>query len=148
MLKNKIIIITTALLLALPVYSEGAANAGLDDTTQAVTETVSEETDTQTSLTNENEPSIEESDFDLTQTPYKQPVSRKKIVMKFLLAMLGVAISSLVIYFGLAVYNRLRDGFVTSEKSEDLIPEDDKSLVTPQNMSDAVKTFVEKTHWE
>ena len=148
MLKNKIIIITTALLLALPVYSEDAANAGLDDTTQTVTETVSEETAAQTSLTNENEPSVEENDFDLTQTPYKQPVSKKKIVIKFLLAMLGVAISSLVIYFGLTVYNRLRDGFVTPEKSEDSIPESDKSLVTPQNMSDAVKTFVEKTHWE
>lgn len=147
MLKNKIIILVIALLFVLPIYSEDADNAGFDSTVQT-SESVSNDDINQEVLVDEGESSNQEKVLDASQTPYKQPVSKKKIVMKFLLAMAGVGISSFVIYFGLTVYNRLRDGFVSADDNQDMIPEGDKSLNTPQNIADAVKTFVEKTRWE
>ena len=135
-----------ALLFALPIYSEEASSAVADSVVQTA-ESVSNDDINQADLVNENESSMQEDVFDASQTPYKQPVSKKKIVMKFLLAMVGVCVSSFVIYFGLTVYNRLRDGYVSADNNQDMIPEGDKSLNTPQNLSEAVKTFVEKTEW-
>ena len=146
MLKNKIVILVIALLFALPIYSEEASSAVADSVVQTA-ESVSNDDINQADLVNENESSMQEDVFDASQTPYKQPVSKKKIVMKFLLAMVGVCVSSFVIYFGLTVYNRLRDGYVSADNNQDMIPEGDKSLNTPQNLSEAVKTFVEKTEW-
>lgn len=74
----------------------------------------------------------------------KQPVSKRKIAKKFLLAMAGVAVSSFSIYFILTIYNRIREGFVPPTKT----PDGEISLETPDDLSSAVKTFLEKTNWK
>ena len=76
-------------------------------------------------------------------TPYKQPISKKKIVKKFLLAMFGVVLSSLILYFGLTVYNRIRDGFPVKVNT----PEGETPLTTPVDLQGAVKSFLDKTKW-
>lgn len=76
--------------------------------------------------------------------PLKQPVSKRKIAKKFLLAMAGVATSSFSIYFILTIYNRIREGFVAPVKT----PEGEISLETPDDLDSAVRTFLEKTNWK
>lgn len=76
--------------------------------------------------------------------PHKQPVSKRKIAKKFLLAMAGVAISSFSIYFILTIYNRIREGFVAPVKT----PEGEISLETPDDLNSAVRAFLEKTNWK
>ncbi len=77
-------------------------------------------------------------------TPYKQPVSKRKVAKKFLLAMGGVAASSLLIYVTLSIYNRLREGFPAQPK----FLENETPLETPNDMQSAVRTFLSKTNWK
>lgn len=83
------------------------------------------------------------------QTPesftYKQPVSKRKIAKKFLLAMAGVGISSVLLFVLLSLYNRIRTGIVPNKQES---PTGETSLVTPDNLQDAVRTFLEKTKWD
>lgn len=67
-----------------------------------------------------------------------QAVSIKQTAIKFLLTMGGVALSSLIIFVGLSIYNKL---FV--EKSEVKFSKED-SLSTPSNIDDAVTFFIKK----
>ncbi len=76
--------------------------------------------------------------------PLKQPVSKRKIAKKFLLAMAGVAASSFSIYFILTIYNRIREGFVALVKT----PDGEISLETPDDLNSAVTNFLEKTNWK
>ena len=78
------------------------------------------------------------------QTPYKKPYSKKKVVKKFLFAMLGVGISSFLIFFCLSLYNKIRDKFIGQVKTLD----GKTSLQTPDDLDSAVKTFLEKTDWK
>lgn len=82
-------------------------------------------------------------DNEVLETQFKQPVSKRKIAKKFLLAMAGVAVSSFSIFFLLTIYNRIREGFVQPTKTQDGEP----SLETPDDLNGAVKTFLEKTNW-
>ena len=75
---------------------------------------------------------------------YKKPISKRKIVKKFLLAMFGVGISSFLIFFGLGLYNKVRDRLFSQVKT----PEGKTSLQTPDDLDGAVKTFLEKTNWQ
>ena len=74
---------------------------------------------------------------------FKQPISKRKIIKKFLAAMGGVAISSFAIFFLLTAYNRIREGFEGQVRT----PEGETSLETPDDLSSAVRTFLEKTKW-
>ena len=74
---------------------------------------------------------------------FKQPISNRKIVKKFLAAMGGVAISSFAIFFLLTAYNRIREGFEGPVRT----PEGETSLETPDDLNGAVRTFLEKTKW-
>ena len=76
---------------------------------------------------------------------YKQPVSKRKIAKKFLLAMAGVAISSIILYLLLSLYNKIRAGFAGSQEID---TGKEPSLETPDNLIDAVKTFLDKTRWD
>ena len=97
----------------------------------------------------ENTSSIEE--HDLIPVPsslpsrYKQPYGKKNLVKKFVIAMLCVAGTSILLYGTLSIYNKLREGFIASAS---LPPEGEKPLDTPDDLTEAVKTFVEKTRWE
>ena len=74
---------------------------------------------------------------------YKQPISKKKIAKKFLAAMGGVGVSSFLIFFLLTIYNRVRESYVTVQKS----PNGETSLETPDDIDSAVRTFLDKTKW-
>lgn len=76
---------------------------------------------------------------------YKQPISRRKIAKKFLLAMAGVGISSVLLFVLLSLYNRIRTGIAPNKQDAQT---GETSLVTPDNLQDAVKTFLEKTKWD
>ena len=77
------------------------------------------------------------------ETIYKQPISKRKIVKKFLAAMGGVVVSSLALFFLLTLYNRIREGYVSQTKTV----EGEPSLETPDDLNSAVKTFLVKTNW-
>lgn len=145
-MKNKFFAILILALLSLPVsvwavdnYAETEVNLEVNQGVE-VTQGVSESTGDETASVAQEAPQEVQ---DLPTTPYKQPVSKKKIVMKFLAAMLGVGISSVTIYVGLTLYNKVREGFV----GEIHTPEGETPLNTPEKMEDAVKTFLDKTKW-
>lgn len=71
----------------------------------------------------------------------KEPVSKKKMAYKFLMAMLGVATSSVVLYVGLSAYNRFFSGQPSAVVGLN-------SLRPPENFKDAVNVFLEKTDWD
>ncbi len=80
-----------------------------------------------------------------TPSPYKEPVSKKKLIKKFIIAMLCVAGTSIFLYGTLSIYNKLRDGLISQDIPE---AEGEQPLQAPSDLTEAVKTFVEKTHWE
>ena len=76
-------------------------------------------------------------------SPYKEPVSKKKLVKKFLIAMLCVAGCSIFLYGTLSVYNKIRDGLLSTS----VPPDSEKPLDAPNDLTEAVKTFIDKTKW-
>lgn len=135
-MKNKILTILILGLLSLPCYSEG-----VDDITNFEQPFAQEEV---------SPPKEQYTDLAVPQTldmanySLKQPVSKRKIVKKFLLAMGGVAASSFLIFFGLTLYNKIRESFTNQVKT----PEGEISLETPEDLETAVKTFLDKTKWD
>lgn len=83
-------------------------------------------------------------DMDPNSFPHKQPVSKKKIAKKFLLAMGGVAASSLIIFLMLSLYNKVRESFSSGSKTSD----GEVSLETPDDLQGAVRAFLSKTDWK
>lgn len=83
-------------------------------------------------------------DISVPQTTYKQPVSKRKIAKKFLLAMGGVGASSLIIFLMLSLYNKVREGFSSGAKT----PDGEVSLETPDDLQGAVRAFLNKTDWK
>ena len=139
-MKNKIFTIILSVILLMPAAFVNAETipAPEDNTIaeEEVTEINSED------LSSE-EASMTEAFSENQDIPYKQPISKKKLVKKFLLAMLAVGASSLILYFGLSVYNRIREGLPVQIKTS----KGDSTLSAPDDFSDAVKTFLEKTNW-
>ena len=86
---------------------------------------------------------IEVQEIPTTKNMYKQPVSKKKIAKKFLLAMAGVAISSIFLYLALTLYNTIRKGLTKTVSTETK----EASLETPDDMQSAIKVFLDKTNW-
>lgn len=82
---------------------------------------------------------------DMLPSRYKEPVSKKVLVKKFIIAMLCVVGTSIFLYGTLSIYNKLRDGFVINGNSS---KEGEQPLDAPNDLTEAVKTFIEKTHWE
>lgn len=142
MQKNKIIIILLMFALAAPVmvsgeiFSEPLENPALEEVVDPPVET-------------EIAQPAQKLPEELTEPEnitFKQPVSKRKIAKKFLLAMAGVGISSLILFLMLTLYNKLRESF----KGGTIQPVQDGEtpLETPDNLTDAVKTFLDKTKWE
>ena len=71
----------------------------------------------------------------------KQPIGKRQIAMKFILAMFGVATSSIVIFVLLLLYNK----FFYSGGTTKIINEEDIDFKTPTNMKDAINIFLKKT---
>ena len=135
-MKNRLFAIILTILLALPI-SVSAVNTDINEPV-AISETIQTE---ENSVLDQEVAEI--SDKELEET-YKQPVSIKKIAKKFIMAMLGVGISSFLIFFGLSIYNRVRESVLNEVKT----PEGETSLKTPEDLTSAVKLFIEKTMWK
>ena len=73
---------------------------------------------------------------------YKQPTQKRLIIKKFLAAMGGVLISSLLLFVLLSIYNKIRQNIITSSKEEQEV-----ILETSKNLQEAIKTFLDKTKW-
>ena len=135
-MKNRIFAIILTVLLTLPI-SVSAVDTVANEPAPS-SETI--ETDT-TSVLDKEVSEISNEDI---ENAYKQPLSTRKIAKKFLMAMLGVGISSFLIFFGLSVYNRVREAVLNEVKT----PEGETSLKTPEDTASAVKLFIEKTMWK
>ena len=74
------------------------------------------------------------------ETPFKEPVSKQQIIFKFLYAMGGVAVSSIILFVGLSAYNKVRNKLIK-------IPTNDyaNTFNSPNNLKDAVNIYLEKT---
>ena len=145
MLKHKILVLLLMLTLISPVLAEPENIQG----TQGALTGISQETPLEPIEQQEASP-VQDTVQELPPAPeaiqYKQPVSKKKIAKKFLLAMAGVAISSILLYVILTIYNKMREVLGMTSK-EELPQENMTSLTTPDNLEDAVKTFLEKTRF-
>lgn len=75
------------------------------------------------------------------EMPSKKPMGKKQLALKFIMAMIGVGVSSVIIYVLLALYNKLMYGGVTRMEPS----EEDNNLKTPTNMKDALNIFLKKT---
>ena len=129
MLKNKILTIVIALMLVSPVIAEEATGEAL----MRIVET-----------TPENVKTTQETLPQLDTIPYKQPVSKKKMAKKFLIGMGSVAVSSILLFLILTVYNKIRESILAPKTDQQ---SSETSLVTPENLTEAVRTFLDKTKY-
>lgn len=131
----KKLIIVISLILLLPVQVIGEP------------ESIQEENTVVESVIPQNEEIVKENIEEMQQEtlPYKQPISKKQMAKKFIIAMLCVGGASIFLYIALSLYNKIRDGFVNTTYGTD---NGESLLETPQDIEEAVKSFVEKTHWE
>lgn len=142
MLKHKILVLILTLTITSPVFSEPESMQGI--LPQAIQK---EQMGTIEPLDQTKQNTVEELPSPSQTISYKQPESRRKVAKKFLLAMSGVAISSILLFLILTIYNKMREVLGFGQK-EVLPKEDMTSLTTPDNLEDAVRTFLEKTKWD
>ena len=133
MRKNRIVTIILFLILCIPVLAE-------EPVMPAANPAVQEETFEQIKA-NSN---VVQEQAAQEKISYKQPVSKRKIAKKFLLAMGGVVDSSIRQLLILSLYNKIREGFVTPEGIGE---KEETMLETPDNTVDAVRTFLDKTKY-
>ena len=129
MLKNKILTIVIALMLVSPVIAEEATGEAL----MPIAET-----------TQENIQTTQEELPQLDTIPYKQPVSKRKMAKKFLIGMGSVAVSSILLFLILTVYNKVRESILAPKQDQQ---SGETSLVTPESLTEAVRTFLDKTKY-
>lgn len=141
MLNNKIVLILLMFALATPVmvngeiFSEPLVNPAQEE---AIIPETAEPTEPPVL-------NLTEEELNPNSYAFKQPVSKKKIAKKFLLAMGGVGISSIILFLMLSMYNKLRESFKGG--SIHPVQEGEAPLETPDNLTDAVRTFLDKTRW-
>ena len=63
---------------------------------------------------------------------------------KFLIGMGSVAVSSILLFLILTVYNKIRESILAPKQDQQT---GETSLVTPESLTDAVKTFLNKTKY-
>ena len=153
MLKNKILTIVIALVLVAPTVSlensidkvgthslfppySVALAEGVEQTEENAENVGWEERE----LSHQIQPEEQEA----STIPYKQPVSKKKMAKKFLMAMGGVAVSSILLFVFLTIYNKIRASILAPKPDQQ---SGETSLVTPENLTEAVKTFLDKTKY-
>lgn len=141
-MKNKLTAIIVSIFLILPINAWAVEDvAQYNGETQQVVENVA---DMQTIDEEEAEITEEEQAPETLISPYKQPISKKKILKKFIFAMLGVLISSLILYFGLTFYNKIREK-IAEPKVKNF--EGETPLQSPADLEGAVRSFLDKTKW-
>ena len=138
MQKNKIIILALATMLAAPIFAENEINVENDVNPVQQTDVVKDE-----NAVNALDEDIQQAPEKLI-SPYKQPTSKKQTAQKFLMAMLGVAASSALIYVLLTLYNKIRYTLSVPNKENSY---EEPSLETPKTIEGAVRIFLDKTKW-
>ena len=96
------------------------------------------------SVTNQETATDNLSNNNIVPSPYKKPTGKRTIIKKFLIAMVSVLASSLLIFAGLSVYNKIRDDFQKPNLDDDR----ENYLDEPENLNDAIRSFVDKTNWD
>ena len=74
------------------------------------------------------------------EIPFKEPLGNKKLIMKFLYAMGGVVVSSMTLFIGLSIYNKIRNRVITTTCSNYT-----NTLQTPNNLKDSINIYLERT---
>lgn len=144
MLKNRIFTILLMFALATPImvngeiFSEPLVNPAQEEQEEAVIPDTVEPTEPPVL-------NLTEEELNPNSYTFKQPASKRKIAKKFLLAMAGVGISSVILFLMLYLYNKLRENFIGGM----VLPSkgNEEPLETPDNLTDAVRTFLDKTRW-
>ena len=141
-MKNKLTAIIISIFLILPINAWAAEGiAQHNEETQQAVENVAD-------IQNLDEEAVEITEEELTPevlvSPYKQPISKKKILKKFVFAMFGVLLSSLILYFGLTLYNKVREN-LGEPKVKNF--EGETPLQSPADLDGAVRSFLDKTKW-
>ena len=143
-MKNKFLLIVITIMLSMPAISLRAEDSvQIPENEPAAVEQINEEVQNIMPQEDVINPEIQAVEAEKTNLPYKQPISKRKLVKKFLLAMFAVGVSSLLLYFGLTVYNRIRDGLPVQVKT----PEGETPLSSPTDLESATQTFLDKTKW-
>lgn len=153
MLKNKILTVVIALVLVAPTIS---VHKSIDKVGTLMLfppysvafaegiEQVAENTENVGWEERKRSHQIQQEEQDASTIPYKQPVSKKKMAKKFLMAMGGVAVSSILLFVFLTIYNKIRASILAPKNDQQ---SGETSLVAPETLSDAVKTFLDKTKY-
>ena len=129
--------------LSLPVSAIDEQEVGLTPIDEKNIETVVSETNSEyeTSVLQEELKPVPVS----LPSKYKEPVSKKKLAKKFIIAMLCVAGASIFLYLILSLYNKIRNAIIPQPP---MPPEGEKPLDAPNDLTEAIKTFIEKTKWD
>ena len=139
---KKLFAILIMCLLTLPVFSIEGQESELAPVSAETVETVQEDSPaTEAPVINEELKPVPVQ----MPTKYKEPIGKKKLAKKFIIAMLCVIGTSVFLYGSLTLYNKFRDGFFSNAP---LPPEGEKPLDKPDDLTEAIKTFIDKTHWE
>ena len=136
-LKKKVLTVFCLLLLLTPVLAEEPASTGNTSGTGAAAQTETAAEKTAPAQDTKNTGSDKKTENKIV---YKEPVSKRKIAMKFIYAMTGVAVSSILLFVILMLYNKIRSKMVQPPSSDYT-----NTLTTPNNLKDAVNIYLEKT---
>ncbi|GEM_PF-6441865 len=147
--KNFILFLAVVLSIGLVTPSFAVGEVGQSSpltspvsTQQPVADTASAQSDAHKAVTDQNVANTSsKTSLDFAT---KTPMGRKQLAIKFLIAMMGVVVSSVVIFVGLSLYNKLMYGTTTRTKDDDYSAEDDE-YKTPSNMKEALNIFLKKT---
>lgn len=137
MLKNKFCTILLLISMMLPAFAETPVSSldlePIEEQELVLDSEKREENVLQTPLPN-SEPA--------SSIGYKQPTQKRVIAKKFLAAMGGVLISSILLFVLLSIYNKIRQTVITSSGQEDEVV-----LEASKNLKEAIRTFLDKTNW-
>ena len=142
---KKLFVILIILIISLPIFAENLPEAeGVDIQTETTENT---ETVAQYDIMTKDTVSVPETAPSqlVPKEHLKRPMSKKKLAKKFLIAMLCVTGTSIFVYGTLKIYNN-----ICSNINKQIIDDGNcgQSLEAPQEITEAVKSFVEKTKWE
>ena len=73
----------------------------------------------------------------------RKPTPKRKLALKFIMAMLGVGASSVAIFVMLSLYNKLMYGAIKPNKRN--VSDEDNDFRTSTNMKEALNIFLKKT---
>ncbi len=144
-MKNKIFAIFIIMLLSMPVGVQ--ATSEVQEIAPSVLEEIQEPIDSMGTMNEQVVQQEESIKTDSSVIPHKEPLQKRKLLKLFLKAMFAVGISSLALYIGLTIYNKIR-GNMTENSIIQNFSEANTSLSKPNTIEEAVKIFMDKTNWK